>query len=35
MRARRSDLSVAAFVKMTAVYGHIGKNGCVVRNKLA
>ena len=35
MRAWRADLSGAAFVKITAVYGHIGKNGCVVRNKLA
>ena len=36
MRARRADyLSGAAFVKMTAVYGHIDENGASVRNKLA
>ena len=36
MRARRADyLSGAAFVKMTAVYGHIDENGAPVRNKLA
>ena len=36
MRSRRADdLSGAAFVKMTAVYGHIGENGYVVRNELA
>ena len=36
MRARRADyLSSAAFVKMTAVYGHIDENGASVRNKLA
>ena len=33
MRARRADyLSGAAFVKMTAVYGHIDENGASVRN---
>ena len=36
MRARHADyLSGAAFVKMTAVYGHIDENGASVRNKLA
>ena len=36
MRARRADyLSGAAFVKMTAVYGHIDENGPSVRNRPA
>ena len=36
MRARSADyLSGAAFVKMTAFFGHIDENGASVRNKLA
>ena len=29
--AQRADLSGAAFGKITAVYGHIDKNGALVR----
>ena len=35
MGAWRADLSGAAFGKITAVYGHIYKNGRFVRKRLA
>ena len=35
MRAWRADLASAAFVKITAVYGHIDENGSSVRKWLA